>query len=105
MINKDKVFGGILLASGTAIGAGMLALPLSTANSGFIPSGFAFLVCWFFMTVAALLLLEVNLRFSGDKDLISMTYAIFGRFGKMIAWIVYLLFLYALIVAYPSARK
>jgi len=105
MINKDKVFGGILLASGTAIGAGMLALPLSTANSGFIPSGFAFLVCWFFMTVAALLLLEVNLRFSGDKDLISMTYAIFGRFGKMIAWIVYLLFLYALIVAYLTGSS
>ncbi|HEV2524006.1 MAG TPA: aromatic amino acid transport family protein, partial [Gammaproteobacteria bacterium] len=105
MINKDKVFGGILLASGTAIGAGMLALPLSTANSGFIPSGFAFVVCWFFMTLAALLLLEVNLRFSGDKDLISMTHLTFGVFGKTIAWIVYLLFLYALIVAYLTGSS
>lgn len=105
MINKDKVFGGILLASGTAIGAGMLALPLSTANSGFIPSGFAFLVCWFFMTISALLLLEVNLRFSGDKDLISMTHLTFGIFGKTIAWIVYLLFLYTLIVAYLTGSS
>jgi tyrosine-specific transport protein len=100
MIHKRKVFGGILLASGTAIGAGMLALPLSTANNGFVTSGFAFLMCWFFMTLAALLLLEVNLQFSGDKDLVSMTNLIFGVFGKTIAWILYLLFLYALIVAY-----
>jgi tyrosine-specific transport protein len=105
MFDKNKVFGGILLASGTAIGAGMLALPLSTAKSGFIPSSFAFLLCWFFMTLAALLLLEVNLRFSSDNDLVSMTYAIFGRFSKTIAWIVYLLFLYTLIVAYLTGSS
>lgn len=100
MINKDKVLGGILLVSGTAIGAGMLALPLSTASSGFLASGFAFLICWFFMTLAALLLLEVNLRFTGEKDLISMTSATMGFLGKSAAWVFYLLLLYALIVAY-----
>lgn len=105
MVNKNKIFGGILLASGTAIGAGMLALPLSTAKSGFIPSGFAFLLCWFFMTIAALLLLEVNLRFPSDNDLVSMTGSIFGRFEKAIVWIVYLLFLYTLIVAYLTGSS
>lgn len=105
MIDRDKVLGGILLVSGTAIGAGMLALPLSTAKSGFISSGFAFLVCWFFMSFAALLLLEVNLRFSGDKDLISLTNLTLGFFGKIVAWLLYLLLLYALIVAYLTGSS
>jgi tyrosine-specific transport protein len=105
MIDKDKVLGGILLVSGTAIGAGMLALPLSTASSGFVPSSFAFLVCWFFMTLAALLLLEVNLRIAGEKDLISMTHLTLGVFGKWVAWVFYLLLLYALIVAYLTGSS
>lgn len=105
MIDKDKVFGGVLLVSGTAIGAGMLALPLSTAKSGFMPSGFAFLVCWFFMSFAALLLLEVNLRFSGDRDLISLTNLTLGLVGKVAAWILYLLLLYALIIAYLTGSS
>jgi tyrosine-specific transport protein len=98
--NKSKALGGILLVSGTAIGAGMLALPITTASSGFIPTFFAFLVCWFFMTVAALLLLEVNLKLAGEKDLISMVSVTLGRVGKIIAWICYLMLLYALICAY-----
>lgn len=105
MRDKDKVFGGILLVSGTAIGAGMLALPLSTAKLGFFLSGIIFLVCWFFMTLAALLLLEVNLRFSSDNDLISMTGLTLGVFGKTITWILYLLFLYALIIAYLTGSS
>jgi tyrosine-specific transport protein len=99
-MNKNKMIGGILLVSGTAIGAGMLALPISTASSGFIPSTFAFLLCWFFMTVAALLLLEANLRLAGEKDLISMAGATLGGAGKAIAWVSCLLLLYSLICAY-----
>ena len=40
MDKKDKdnrLIGGILLVAGTAIGAGMLALPVSTSFGGFIP--------------------------------------------------------------------
>lgn len=99
-MNNNKVIGGILLVSGTAIGAGMLALPITTAKSGFIPGIFAFLLCWFFMTTAALLLLEVNLKLKGDRDLISMVDMTLGSFGKIIAWVSYLLLLYALISAY-----
>ncbi len=37
MIHKSsKVTGGILLVAGTGIGAGMLALPVSTGLAGFI---------------------------------------------------------------------
>lgn len=100
MVEKNKIFGGILLVSGTAIGAGMLALPLATAGSGFFYSSIAFVLCWFFMTLAALLLVEMNLRVPGDKDLISMVGITLGPLGKVITWVVYLLLLYALISAY-----
>lgn len=98
--SKSKLLGGILLISGTAIGAGMLALPISTAKNGFIPSVVAFLICWAFMTLAALLLLEINLKLAGEKDLLSMVGVTFGKVGKVLAWICYLMLLYALISAY-----
>lgn len=97
---NSKLLGGILLVSGTAIGAGMLALPISTAQNGFFPSLFAFLFCWAFMTIAALLLLEINLKIKGEKDIISMADATIGVVGKTIAWVSYLLLLYSLISAY-----
>lgn len=100
MLNKEKIMGGILLVSGTAIGAGMLALPVSTAANGFFPTSIAFLVCWFFMVLSALLLLEVNLRFPGEKDLLSMIGSTLGRVAQLAALIIYLLLLYALLAAY-----
>ena len=99
-MKKSKILGGILLVSGTAIGAGMLALPISTASNGFFPSALTFLVCWMFMTVAALLVVEVNLHLPGEKDFISMVSLTLGLPGKIIAWVGYLLLLYALISAY-----
>jgi len=99
-MNNSKILGGILLVSGTAIGAGMLALPIHTAMSGFIPSAIAFVISWFFMTLAALLLLEVNLWLPGEKDLLSMISATMGKGAKAISWILYLLLLYSLIAAY-----
>ncbi len=105
MINKDKILGGILLVSGTAIGAGMLALPVSTAHNGFIPSALSFFICWVFITLAALLLLEINLGFPGEKDLISMVSATLGVPGKATAWVAYLLLLYSLIAAYLTGSS
>ena len=42
-MNLGRLLGGILLVAGTAIGAGMLALPVSTGLAGFYPSLFLFL--------------------------------------------------------------
>lgn len=100
MLQKNKIFGGILLLSGTAIGAGMLALPLATALMGFNYSLFTFLGVWIFMMLAAFLLLEVNLWFPGEIDLINMVGSLLGKFHKAIAWLCYLLLLYSVIAAY-----
>ncbi len=52
----SKVMGGILLASGTSIGGGVLALPTSTIEGGFLFTAITFCLCWFFMTIGALLM-------------------------------------------------
>ncbi|MEY3183078.1 MAG: tyrosine-specific transport protein, partial [Pseudomonadota bacterium] len=98
-----KCLAGIGLVSGTTIGAGTLALPTSTAIPGFFPTLLIFLCAWVFMTIGALLLLEVNQWFPGEKDLISMSYATLGKWGQAFAWVSYLLLLYGLISAYLAA--
>ena len=100
-MSKDNRFiGGVLLVAGTSTGAGMLALPVLTCFAGFIPSLFAFLGCWLFMLVTAYLILEVNLGFRGDVNMISMAARTLGIPGKIVCWGIYLLLLYALTAAY-----
>lgn len=94
-----------MLVAGTCIGAGMLALPVSTAAGGFYPSMLAFVLCWLAMTASALLMLEVSLWHQGETNLISMAKATLGKSGEMIAWATYVLFLYALMTAYTAGAS
>lgn len=93
---------GILLIAGTAIGAGMLALPIQTAALGFFPSITVYLICWVVMTISALYLLLVNLAYPSGTNLIRMAENLLGKSGKWIAWLTYLCLLYALCAAYLS---
>lgn len=95
-----KLIGCVLLIVGTSIGAGMLALPIATAQVGFAGSVVLLFVCWFVMTAGALLLLEVNLWLPQNNNLVTMAKATIGPVGQLIAWIMYLLLLYSLICAY-----
>lgn len=100
MSKENHILGGILLLSGTAIGAGMLAMPTATAFAGFFPSLGLFFLCSLFMLVTAFFLLDVNLAIRGEPNLISMAGATLGGWGKAISWILYLLLLYSLVAAY-----
>ncbi len=95
-----RVLGGILLVAGTTIGAGMLALPVATGVAGFFPSLALLLVCWAFMTFAALLFLEVSLACGTGTNLITMARKTLGPIGEGVAWLSYLMLLYALTAAY-----
>jgi tyrosine-specific transport protein len=97
---QNKLIGGILLIIGTSIGGGMLALPIATAQLGFIYALIFLVFCWAMMTAAALLILEVNLWHGINSNLISMAKTTLGRFGQIVAWLSYLLLLYALLAAY-----
>ncbi|MEI8365975.1 MAG: aromatic amino acid transport family protein [Parachlamydiaceae bacterium] len=99
---QSKMVGGILLISGTAVGAGMLALPISTGMAGFIPSVFLFALYSVYMTFTGLLMLEVNLWVGEGNNLISMAKLTLGRWGQAASWILYLFLLYSLTTAYVA---
>jgi tyrosine-specific transport protein len=98
----SKLIGSILLIVGTSIGAGMLALPVATAQLGFMGSLLLLCACWFVMTAGAFFILEVNLWLPSNSNLISMARATLGPFGQVLAWLSYFLLLYSLLCAYIS---
>ncbi len=97
-----RVIGGTLLVAGTAIGAGMLAIPVSTAYAGFLPALVLFVVVWVFMAYTAFLFLETNMAMEGKPNLVTMARKTLGPVGEVIAWVCYLLLLYSLTAAYLS---
>ena len=102
---ENKMIGGILLVSGTTIGAGMLALPTVTGLAGFFPSILLFIAYWAFFVFTAFLMLEASLWMGNGTNLISMAKKTLGTFGEIITWITFLFLLYALTTAYLSGSS
>lgn len=101
---KNRTIGSILMIAGTAIGAGMLALPLKTAAAGFFPSIALFIACFIFMTYTVFILLEANLMSKdSNANLITMAKERLGKPAQAIAWVTFLLLLYSVSAAYMSA--
>jgi tyrosine-specific transport protein len=101
---KNKTLGGILLISGTQIGAGMLALPITTAKGGLLNSLILFLICFGYMLLTLFLLLEANLlEVSHEANIISMAKKRLGAIGQFTAWFSFLLLLFSVAAAYISA--
>lgn len=98
----SRFIGGVLLIVGTSIGAGMLALPVANAATGFWYSTFFLFFCWAFMTMGAFFILEANLYLPRGKHMVSMAAATLGNYGLLAAWISYLFLLYTLLSAYIS---
>ncbi|KAH0937208.1 hypothetical protein HID58_004669 [Brassica napus] len=95
----------IFLVAGTTVGAGILAIPAVTQESGFLASAVACILCWAFMVVTGLLVAEVNVNTmselgSGGVSLVSMAKRTLGSFGVQVASWSYILIHYTLLVAY-----
>ncbi|MDF2549086.1 MAG: putative tyrosine/tryptophan transport protein [Chlamydiales bacterium] len=101
-LQKGSLLGGILLLSGSCIGIGMFALPVLTAQSGFLPTLLLLLLCWGFMLTTALLFLEANLWYKEPLSIISLADKTLGLPGKATAWSTFLFLFYSLLVAYLS---
>lgn len=101
-VKKNRVFGGILLVAGTAIGAGMIALPITSGLGGFFPSIVLLLAVWAYMTATAFLFLEATLWLERDVNIVTIAEHTLGMAGKAISWLVYLFLLYCLTTAYLS---
>ena len=99
---KGSVVGSALLIAGSCVGAGMLGLPANSAMAGFGPSLFLFIATWLFMMTTGLLLLEVNLSFDREVNIVSMAGYTLGRLGSAAAWVLFLFLFYSLMVSFIS---
>jgi len=79
-----KLLGGMLLIAGTALGAGMLAIPMVLAQFGVLWGSTLMVVIWLGTTYAALLLLEATLRSGGGISMNSIAQKTLGRQGQII---------------------
>lgn len=102
MNSRKKIFTASLLIAGTTIGAGMLALPIVTAVSGFVPSIIVFAICYLFMMATGLLLVEALSWYKGEFNLVSLATTLLGPAGKWLSWLLYLFLFYTLTVAYTA---
>lgn len=102
---RKKIVGSILMILGTCIGGGMLALPVVSSMQSYWMSLLLLVSSWLIMTLGALSLLEVNLWFQGNSNLITMSKATLGNWGRLVTWFIYLLLLYSLICAYLSGTS
>lgn len=98
----SRIIKGIFLVAGTSIGGGILALPVLTCLSGYIPSIGIFILSWLFMASTGLMFLEICEWMEGETNIISMAENTLGKWGKRSAWILYLFLFYCLTIAYIS---
>lgn len=94
------MLGSIAIVAGTAIGAGMLALPLATAALGIIPAIILLVVIWGVSAYTSLLMLEINLRSGVGDNVHAITGKLLGRKGQIIQCASFLSLLFALTAAY-----
>lgn len=96
------LLGGILLVIGNVVGAGILALPIATAELGLPAAILALFIFWLVMMLGAYYFLEANLALPPGSNLISMSRTTLGKYGTGVAWVCNLIVMYSLIAAYIS---
>ncbi|XP_019193212.1 PREDICTED: uncharacterized protein LOC109187473 [Ipomoea nil] len=111
---QGTVAGAVALIVGTSIGSGILALPKKTSPAGLVPSSVAMTMCWAFLLIEALVLVEVNVgllkrkksRREGDElEIISirtMAQETLGEWGGVLATLTYVFLGYTSMVAYAA---
>lgn len=100
MKKHGSLFGGMLIIAGTTIGAGLLALPIVSAQLGFIPSLLLMIGICSLMTYTALVTIEINLYFGKGINISSAAEIVLGKTGRGLSTFAILLLYYALLSAY-----
>ena len=91
------------VVTGNMLGAGILALPIKTGLSGFIPSVVGILLMWALMLSTAIILAgQKSLTESETADLPTFFQKELGTVGKWITVAANMIILYGLLVAYIS---
>lgn len=98
---KNRTFGSALLVAGTTIGAGMLAMPLTSAEMGFTYTLILLFALWALLSYSALLFVEVYQKAERkDAGIATLAEQYFGITGRILATISLILFMYAILTVY-----
>lgn len=97
---KNSAFGSTFIVAGTALGAGMLAMPLATAGIGFATAMLLLLCLWVVMSYTALLLVEAYQYNDARMGLSTLAYKYLGAPGRLLTSFAMPFLLYSLIAAY-----
>lgn len=96
----QKIIGSILIVAGTTIGAGMLAMPIISANVGFLFMSLILFCIWFAIFYTSILLVNVY-RYNAIEDgFNTLTLKYLGKPGAFITGLSMLTLMYALVSAY-----
>ncbi|MCW9718372.1 MULTISPECIES: aromatic amino acid transport family protein [unclassified Avibacterium] len=100
---KNKTFGSALLVAGTTIGAGMLAMPLTSAEMGFSYTLALLFALWILLSYSALLFVEVYQKAERkDAGIATLAEQYFGIAGRVLATLSLVIFMYAILSAYVT---
>ncbi|XP_075670674.1 uncharacterized protein LOC142640453 isoform X3 [Castanea sativa] len=111
---KGTIAGAVALIIGTSIGSGILALPKKASPAGLVPSSITMIICWAFLLIESLLLVEVNVALRKKKrkneevdelEVISirtMAQETLGEWGGTLATVTYVFLGYTSMIAYSS---
>ncbi|MDR2224310.1 MAG: tyrosine transporter TyrP [Flavobacteriaceae bacterium] len=97
---NNKLIGSTLIIAGTAIGGGMLAMPIISSGVGFSGITIVMILIWLTMCYTALLLVDTYKDNNPDDGLSTMTYKYLGKAGSIVTGISMLTLMYALVSAY-----
>lgn len=100
MKTNGSLFGGALIIAGTTLGAGTLAIPIISAQLGFVSSVLLMIAICALMTYTAFITIEINLYFGKGINISSAAEAVLGKWGRGISTFAFLLLFYALLSAY-----
>lgn len=95
-----RTFGAICLVSGTAIGAGIIALPITLASIGLINSVIVMSLIWLIMFIASIINTELNLRAGQGLPLGLLGKKYSGRSAEFVGNLSMGLLSYAVLSAY-----
>lgn len=98
---QNKTFGSTLIVAGTTIGAGMLAMPLTSAEMGFSMTLILLIILWLLLSYSALLFVELYQKApAADSGIGTLAEQYFGIAGRVVSTLSLVIFMYAILTVY-----
>lgn len=101
-IEVSKLIGSTLIVAGTAIGGGMLAMPIISSGVGFRGITVVLFILWLVMCFTALLMVELYKYNDPSDGFNTLTKKYLGNVGSAVMAVSMLSLMYALLAAYVT---